>query len=187
MERVMWILSSSSDRRALDVVDGVGKHLGQGPHYSRRTPGSKTFTGVGQEIVLVTDDGNAVWACVRQRTPSARGSGASRGRAGVTDAKPRYIFRNMLFRNLGSQRSSDLIRAALTVTHREWIKRYGEWPLERLRTEIAVAQVKSRNPGYCYKMAGWTTDRTVRGKLYLWAPEVESVFAAEICGGPGKG
>jgi hypothetical protein len=63
-----WLLSSSSDRRALDVVDGMGKHAGKGPHYSRRTPGSKTFTGVGREIVLVTDDGNAVWAVVLQKT-----------------------------------------------------------------------------------------------------------------------
>jgi hypothetical protein len=50
-----WELSSSSDRRALDVVDGTGPHEGHGPHYSRRTPGSKTFTGVGREIVLVTE------------------------------------------------------------------------------------------------------------------------------------
>ena len=55
----MWLLSSSSDRRALDVVDGAGPFLGHGPHYSRRTPGSKTFTGVVQEIVLVTGCGRA--------------------------------------------------------------------------------------------------------------------------------
>ena len=48
-----WRLSSSSDPLALAVVDGLGKFKRFGPHYSRRTPGSKTFTGVGQEIVLV--------------------------------------------------------------------------------------------------------------------------------------
>ena len=165
-----WVLSSSSDRRALDIVDGVGKHAGKGPHYSRRTPGSKTFTGVGQEIVLVTDDGNAVWAVVRQRTPSARGTGASRGRTGATDAAPRYIWRNMLFRNLGAGRSSDLIRSALEMTYAEWVKRYGSIPSERLRTEIGIRQVRSTNPGCCYKKAGWIPERTVRGKLYLLAP-----------------
>jgi hypothetical protein len=171
MMSVEWILSSSSAPEALAVVDGTGRFVGNGPHYSRRTPGSKTFTGVGQEIVLVTSDGNAVWACVRQRTPSARGTGGSRGRAGVADPSPRYIWRNMLFRNLGQSLSSDLIVSALARTYVEWFNRYGQLPSERLRTEVDTRAVRSRNPGYCYKVAGWVPDRVVRGKLYLWAPE----------------
>lgn len=105
-----WLLSSSSDRRALDVVDGSGPFAAFGPHYSRRTPGSKTFTGVGQEIVLVTACGRAVWACVRQKTPMARGTGSSRGRAGETDQKARYIWRNMMFRNLGASQANSSSR-----------------------------------------------------------------------------
>jgi hypothetical protein len=77
----------------------------------------------------------------------------------------------MLFRNLGPARSSDLIRTALAKTYEAWIARYGALPPERLRTEIGISAVRSRNPGYCYKVAGWTVDRIVRGKLYLWAPE----------------
>jgi hypothetical protein len=166
-----WELSSSSDRRALDVVDGTGPHEGHGPHYSRRTPGSKTFTGVGQEIVLVTRDGNAVWACIYQRTPSKVGSGASRGRKGETDAKPRYLWRNMMFRNLGAGLSSDLIMEATERTYVEWVKRYGALPPERLRTEIGIREVKSRNPGYCYERAGWERGETRNGKRFYWAPE----------------
>jgi hypothetical protein len=168
-----WLLSSSSCAKALAVVDGAGPFVGYGPHYSRRTPGSRTFTGVGQEIVLVTNDGTAVWACVRQRTPAARGTGGSRGRVGTSDPAPRFIWRNMLFRNLGAGLSSDLIISALSRTYEEWVKRYGALPPERLRTEIDTRAVKSRNPGYCYKVAGWIPDRVVRGKLYLWAPERE--------------
>lgn len=169
--RPSWVLSSSSDPRALALVDGLGVFESYGPHYSRRTPGSRTFTGIGQEIVLVTSCGRAVWACVRQRTPSKAGSGASRGRSGTPDAAPRYLWRNMIFRNLGGGLSSELIRDALAVTYVEWQRRYGCLPAERLRTEIGIAAVKSPNPGYCYKVAGWTVDRVVRGKLYLWAPE----------------
>ncbi len=121
MSGVRWRLSSSSDRQALDVVDGAGPFEGMGPHYSRRTPGSKTFTGVGQEIVLVTDCGRAVWAVVRQKTPMAVGSGRSRHRrddAGKsTDVRARYVWRNMLFRNLGAGLSSDLIREATERTY----------------------------------------------------------------------
>ena len=166
-----WLLSSSSDRRALNVVDGAGPFDGFGPHYSRRTPGSKTFTGVGREVVLVTKCGRAVWACIYQRTPSRAGSGASRGRTGVPDEKPRFLWRNMMFRNLGAGLSSDLIQDATEETYRQWVARYGELPEERLRTEIEIASVESANPGYCYKRAGWEKDRVVRGKLYLWAPE----------------
>ena len=168
-----WLLSSSSDRRALDVVDGRGVLEGLGPHYSRRTPGSKTFTGVGREIVLVSECGRAVWACVYQRTPSARGTGGSRGRVGVADSKPRFLWRNMLFRNEGCGLSSELIRKALAETKTRWIERYGPLPEENLRTEIGVREVKSKNPGYYYLRAGFTRDRVVRGKLYLFAPPIQ--------------
>lgn len=166
-----WTLSSSSDPVALAIVDGTGRWDGHGPHYSRRTPGSKTFTGVGQEIVLVTLDGSAVWAVVRQKTPAKRGSGGSRGRAGTQDPNVRYLWRNMLFRNLGQHKSSYLIATALQETYVRWVDRYGELPPERLRTEIGIKEVRSPNPGYCYKCAGWGEGRRVRGKLYLYAPE----------------
>ena len=167
---MIWQVSNSGDRRALDVVDGTGPHAGLGPHYSRRSPGSKTFTGVGQEVVFVTACGCAVWAVVRQRTPTKRGSGASRGREGSTDEAPRFVWRNMLFRNLGAGLSSDLIREATRLTYLCWVDRYGGLPTEQLRTEIDTRKVKSSNPGYCYLMAGWTKGETKRNKLFLYAP-----------------
>jgi hypothetical protein len=167
--RSEWLLSSSSDRAALDVVDGVGRFAGHGPHYSRRTPGSRTFTGVGREVVLVHASGAAVWACVYQKTPHARGVSGSRGR-GEVDTRARFIWRNMLFRNLGAGLSSALITSATEETYRQWIARYGALPTERLRTEIGIAHVRSTNPGFCYLAAGWERDRIVRGKLYLFAP-----------------
>lgn len=165
-----WQLSSSSDRRALDVVDGTGPFAGMGPHYSRRTPGSCTFTGVGQEIVMVSSCGRAVWACVRQKTPSARGTGSSRGRAGVEDVRARFVFRNMMFRNLGAGLSSELIAKAVVLTLVAWCDRYGSAPEERLRTEVDVRAVRSTNPGCCYLKAGWERGAVRRGKLILWAP-----------------
>lgn len=165
-----WLLSSSSDPRALAVVDGTGRFAEFGPHYSRRTPGSRTFTGVGQEVVLVTDCGRAVWAVVRQRTPTAAGTGASRGRQTATDARPRYVWRNMIFRNLGAGLSSALIREATVMTYAEWRRRYGDLPAERLRTEVDVRCVRSTNPGYCYLQAGWERGPLRRHKLFFYAP-----------------
>lgn len=169
-----WRLSSSSDKAALAVVDGLGKFKRFGPHYSRRTPGSRTFTGVGQEVVLVHCSGRAVWAVVRQRTPSRRGSGASRGRTGCADSAPRFVWRNMLFRNLYAGLASDLIRSATERTYVEWERRYGVIPTERLRTEIDLKRVRSGEPGRCYRLAGWTDERVVRGKLYIVAPALEA-------------
>ena len=166
-----WNLSSSSDPAALAIVDGTGLFAGHGPHYSRRTPGAKTFTGVGREVVLVHASGRAVWACVYQQTPAKKGSGGSRGRTSETDTSVRYVWRNMLFRNLGAGLSSGLIVTAVARTYEAWLVRYGTLPNERMRTEIDTRAVKSTNPGCCYKLAGWQVDRRVRGKLYLFAPE----------------
>lgn len=169
-----WRLSSSSDPEALRIVDGLGDLADHGPHYSRRTPGSRTFTGIGREIVLVHESRLAVWAVVEQRTPSRRGSGASRGRNGAPDPNPRKLWRNNMFRRIPGcpMLASDLIRTAYAATLVAWRRRYGALPNVPMRTEVSMADVRSRNPGYCYKVAGWRAIATVRGKLYLEAPEV---------------
>ena len=167
-----WEISSSSDRYALDIVDGTGPWSAHGPHYSRRTPGSKTFTGVGQEVVLRHPSG-AVWAVVRQRVPAPRGSGASRGRTGET-VETRYVWRNMMFRNLGPERASDLIRSAVALTARQWVARYGVLPAEDLRTEIKISAIASEVPGYSYRRAGWVRiEKSPRGMVYLRCPRAQ--------------
>jgi hypothetical protein len=197
-----WRVSSSSDPVALSIVDGLGRWEGLGPHYSRRTPGSKTFTGIGQEIVLVTVQGDAVWSVVRQRTPQPRGSGSSRGRrarigspAEGTHAgepimdKPPYVWRNNMFRNLGPVLSSELIILALVMTYDLWVAKYGALPPEKLRTEVDPRRVKSSNPGCCYKMAGFHNARRTRGKLYLDAPCRGQLLYGECscCTGASRG
>lgn len=167
-----WCLSSSSDPDALAVVDGLGRFSKHGPHYSRRSPGSKTFTGVGKEVVLLHDSKAAVWAVVYQKTPAKRGTGQSRGRKTRDDKATQWIWRNMLFRKLPPCHllSSELIRSATRATYVVWQEKYGELPEVQLRTEIEVSSVKSSNPGWCYLCAGYKHDRFVRGKRYLWAP-----------------
>lgn len=183
-----WTVTTSSDPNALAVVDGIGRFASHGPHYSRRTPGSRTFTGVGKELVLITISLDAVFAVVYQRTPSARGTGSSRGRTGLTDSRPRYVWRNMLFRNLGNRLSSELIEYATWATYMEWHKKYGSLPLELLRTEIDPKRVKSSNPGYCFKRAGYHSQRMVRGKIYLYAPCITRMLLGDCscCGASPK-
>lgn len=169
-----WQLSSSGAQEALAVVDGLGPWAGHGPHYSRRSPGSRTFTGVGREVVLYHPDG-AVWAVVLHRCPAPRGAGLRRHTVrdghGVADvADGRWLWRNVMFRNLGAGLSSDLIRTATALTVLHWTERYGYPPPLDMRTEVDVRRVRSTNPGYCYQRAGWRRGPTVRGKLHLFAP-----------------
>jgi len=165
-----WARSHGKHPHALSLVDGTGPWRLHGPHYSRRTPGSASFVGCGRQLVLTTP--SAVWSVVLQRPPRPRNEPRTgkRGRA-TPDSRP-MLWRNNVFRNLGPALSSMLIRAAVSVTYREWYRRYGDLPTAQLRTEVDTRFIRSRNPGYCYLMAGWTkAEATVRHKLYLYAPE----------------
>jgi hypothetical protein len=53
-----------------------------------------------------------------------------------------------IFRNEGAGRSSDLILEAMRAA---WVR----WPGERLYTYVNPRRVRSANPGYCFKAAGW--------------------------------
>jgi len=153
----MWLLSSSSDRRALDVVDGTGPFDGMGPHYSRAHTRQQDihWCRSGNRSC----DGNVVapyGACVRQRTPRAAGSGGQSWTARTN----RYSRTLCLAQHAVSESwcwpiiGLDPVSGP-TETYEEWERRYGELPTEQLRTEIDVKRVRSTNPGFCYMMAGW--------------------------------
>lgn len=57
-------------------------------------------------------------------------------------------FNNAIFRNESTRKSSEIILEA------EWhaVKKWGR---NRAYTYIDPREVASRNPGYCFKMAGW--------------------------------
>ena len=125
----------------------------------------------------------AVWAVVRSRVPHPVGSGASRGRGG-TSAHGRWVWRNMMFRNLSGEPASELIRSALEMTVREWVRRYGELPEETLQTEVRAAAVRSEIPGYCYRRAGWVKYRETRGLVYFRCPRAQIERALQTPTGP---
>ena len=43
---------------------------------------------------------------------------------------------------------------------------WDRWPNERLYTYVAPNAVESTNPGYCFKVAGWTHCRTTSRGLH---------------------
>ena len=65
-----------------------------------------------------------------------------------------------IFRNEGPILSSDLIREADQLA-------WQRWPGERHYTYINAKKVKSTNPGYCFKMAGWNSCGRTKGGLLI--------------------
>jgi len=114
-------------------------------HYSRKTRGSKFFCGPGEKLVLMTPDKRAlfVWRKNKIRWDGQNGVECS------------------LFRNEGADLSSGLILHAVRLAKKRW-------PGERLFTYIDPNAIKSTNPGFCFKRAGWHTAGTNKnGKLIL--------------------
>lgn len=151
-----WWVVKRTDRRALDLVDGMGIFAGLGPHYSRQTVGAAEFMSSGKTLVMLTDCERAVWGVIENRVP---GGGERRWRCSM-------------FRNEGAGRSSDLISQATALTFTYWERRYGGLPSVPLTTEIDPAKVRrKRDPGRCFLKAGWLKVREHRGFVVLQAPD----------------
>ena len=53
-----------------------------------------------------------------------------------------------IFRNESAYLASDLIKSAMAIA-------WERWPAQRLYTYVNPRAVASKNPGYCFKLAGW--------------------------------
>lgn len=150
----------------IPIEDPRGREIAD-RHYSRQTVGAKGFVGPGERFAFLHDDGRggrALWAVCRALDPV----GAMQ-------------WRNTIFRNESSTRSSDLIAYATLITYECWIRRYHAIPPEALTTEIDIEATRRRRskhalPGICYRHAGWEEVRYVpkghgrAAKIVLRAP-----------------
>ena len=121
-------------------------------HYSNRKKENRksttAFGGIGPKMVLLTIDGTAlfVWR------PQSKYFAEWVGEDGITCT---------IFRNEGQIKSSELILEAEELA-------WARWPGQRLFTYVWDAKVKSVNPGYCFKKAGWKTcGRNKDGRLTI--------------------
>lgn len=104
-------------------------------HYSRRTVGSRQFAANGRKLVLRDHFGDVLFVWMFHKPGPWRFDG-QRG------------FYCQIFRNESSRRSSEIILEAEQLA-------VAEWGANRAYTYIDPTKVASRNPGYCYKCAGW--------------------------------
>ena len=142
-EPVYWIISHDMNPIAQRLADR---------HYSRKTPGSKKgFVGPGEKLVLLSPDGNAVFAWIRS-DPTLRGDHID----GVNCT---------IFRNESPVLSSKLILEAEKFARERW-------PGLKLFTYVSKEKVKSKNPGWCFMKAGWKlVGENKTGKLRLFVKE----------------
>lgn len=102
------------------------------------------FVGPGEKLVLLTPDGTALFAWRKFLQPSPAGEGVC----------------CCVFRNEGSQLSSDLILAAE-------VHAWERWPGERLFTHVNPRKVQSSNPGFCFLKAGWCKSGVTKRRQLL--------------------
>ena len=127
-----WVRVPKFDPQAVTIADR---------HYSRRKPGSGQFMPPGQTLVLVGKDGRAVFGW--WRPDPASGITAMNGLDGWTCT---------IFRNEGDRLSSELILEAEAALAEAGV---GCGP-DGMLTYVWGVKVRSANPGYCFRMAGWT-------------------------------
>jgi hypothetical protein len=102
-------------------------------HYSRnpKSRGHARIAGPGEKMVLLTPCCRALFVWRKFISKDQQD--------GVNCA---------IFRNEGAGRSSDLIRAAMTLG-------WARWPGARFYTYVNPRRVLSANPGFCFLKAGW--------------------------------
>ncbi|MEM6280552.1 MAG: hypothetical protein AAF787_00045 [Chloroflexota bacterium] len=99
------------------------------------------FAGPGEKMTLITPNHDALfaWRLERHRQDELTGIECS------------------VFRNESAERSSVLIQDAMLLARLRW----GDVPMF---TFVDARKVRSRNPGYCFKCAGWKhTGHTGKG------------------------
>ncbi len=147
-ENFPWQQVKRSDVRARELADR---------HYSRQTVGAVDFMASGKTWVLFAeheDRSRAVWGCIQNMDPV----GAVR-------------FRCSIFRNETPWLSSDLIRTATRITQERWVRKFGWGGEPRLTTEIDPNKTRrKRDPGRCFRKAGWVCAGIVRGLVIFEAP-----------------
>lgn len=139
MTRALWWVTKDGDESVLDLYE---RHYSA--HQYRDGRVRRLCVGPGEKIVLRNPGGTAgfIW----------RNFVCDRGETGINCA---------FFRNESEALSSDLVRQADQIADHVWSCR-------RHYTYVDASKVTSRNPGFCFLVAGWRRcGMSASGKLIL--------------------
>lgn len=152
-----WLRIGKRDRRAAALADR---------HYSRRTIGSDQFMPPGETLILFSEDERALFGWWRPHPAS--GITAMNGLDGWTCT---------IFRNEGHRRSSELILEAELML----LEHKGNCGPDGFITYVWDKRVRSANPGYCFKLAGWVrTGRSADNRKTLLQKPFERAGVSDL-------
>ena len=148
-----WTLSNRADPRALRLADR---------HYNRQKIGSPQFVPPGRCIVLLTPQADALWVTSWPFAKYVQHAWAG-------------SWVNSLFRNESKTLSSTLIREAVAATRAIW-----DPPPLGIVSFVDTGQIRrKRDPGRCYRRAGWHHAGFTKGGL--WAFQLFPEAMPESC------
>lgn len=135
-----WVLSHRADRQALPLADR---------HYNRQKIGAPQFVPPGRCLVLRLPDSSALWVSSWPFAEYVRHAWAG-------------AWMCTMFRNESSILSSELIVEAVAATRMEW----GHAPDLGFVTFVDPGKTRpKRDPGRCYRRAGWEHVGWTKGGL----------------------
>lgn len=133
-------------------------------HYSRDTKKSSEqyrgfgFSGPGEAMMLMTPGGDALWLW-RTRLDRHTGEYDAAAKRGYDDGQRGVMC--AVFRNESAVLSSELVAEADELAWRRW-------PGERHFTYVDPTKTRrKRDPGRCFRKAGWTPCGVSKGGLVL--------------------
>lgn len=127
-----WRLSWRADPRARPLADR---------HYNRQRPGAAQFVPPGRCLVLLTDGADALWVTSWPIADYVQHAWAGAMVCSLFRREPRC-----------PHLASDLIRAAVAATRAQW----PDLPPLGIVTFVDPAKTRrKRDPGRCYRRAGW--------------------------------
>ena len=152
-----WRRSDRADPRALPLADA---------HYNRQHIGSPQFVPPGRCVVLLTVDAHAVWVT---SWPFAEYTKHAWAGAWV----------NSLFRREDGPIASELIAFAVATTRAIWTT---PPPLGIVTFVNADKTRRKRDPGRCYRKAGWKHVGFTEGGLWAFQQLPREMPAADYSG-----
>ncbi len=138
-----WKLSNRAEARAAALADR---------HYNRQKIGSPQFVPPGRCLVLLTENADALWVTSYPFAQYVQHQWAG-------------AWMCSCFRNESQILSSELIAEAVSITRWYAQQFWGPMPSLGFVTFVDAGKIKSANPGYCYKMAGWRHVGETKGGL----------------------
>lgn len=143
-----WQPSNRADPRSCAIADR---------HYNRQKVGSPQFVPPGRCLVWRHED-DALWVTSWPFAQYVKHAWAG-------------AWVNSLFRNESDHLSSDLITAAVRLTRQTW-----EPPELGIVSFVDATKTRrKRDPGRCYRRAGWTHVGFTKGGLWVFQQKPEDM------------